>query len=170
MAIDHILKLYAETIRSPYLHYGFWDEPEIVNADSLSIDDIAKAQRRYIQHLTSFIPKDVRSILDVGCGVGGNAAYLQERGFDLDVLSPDTYQEEVIKEKFNGAMRFFKSKFENFETDRTYDLILESESACYIKIEPGFTSARKALRTRGYLLVADYFVYYRNERGSPHLK
>jgi len=170
MAIDHILKLYAETIRSPYLHYGFWDEPEIVNADSLSIDDIAKAQRRYIQHLTSFIPKDVRSILDVGCGVGGNAAYLQERGFDLDVLSPDTYQEEVIKEKFNGAMRFFKSKFENFETDRTYDLILESESACYIKIEPGFTSAKKALRTGGYLLVADYFVYYRNERGSPHLK
>ena len=119
MAIDHILKLYAETIRSPYLHYGFWDEPEIVNADSLSIDDIAKAQRRYIQHLTSFIPKDVRSILDVGCGVGGNAAYLQELGFDLDVLSPDTYQEEVIKEKFNGAMQFFKSKFENFETDRT---------------------------------------------------
>ena len=34
MAIDHVLKLYAETIRSPYLHYGFWDEPEKVNADS----------------------------------------------------------------------------------------------------------------------------------------
>jgi len=76
----------------------------------------------------------------------------------------------LIKEKFNGAMQFFKSKFENFETDRTYNLILESESACYIKIEPGFTSARKVLRTGGYLLVADYFVYYRNERGSPHLK
>ena len=170
MAIDHVLKLYAETIRSPYLHYGYWDEPEKVNVDSLSIDDIANAQGRYIEHLTSFIPEDARSILDVGCGVGGNAAYLQERGFDIDVLSPDPYQEKVIKKKFNGAMQFFKSKFENFETDRTYDLILESESACYIKIEPGFTSARKALRTRGYLLVADYFVYYRNERGSPHLK
>ena len=170
MAIDHILKLYAETIRSPYLHYGFWEEPKKVNVELLSIDDIAEAQRRYIQHLTSFIPDDVRSILDVGCGVGGNAAYLLERGFEIDVLSPDPYQEKVIKKKFNGAMQFFKSKFENFETDRTYDLILESESACYIKIEPGFTSARRALRTGGYLLVADYFVYYRNERGSPHLK
>ena len=170
MAIDHVLKLYAETIRSPYLHYGYWDNPEKVNADSLSIDDIANAQGRYIEHLTSFIPDDVQSILDVGCGVGGNAAYLQESGFDIDVLSPDPYQEKVIKKKFNGAMQFFKSKFENFETDRTYDLILESESACYIKIEPGFTSARRALRTGGYLLVADYFVYYRNERGSPHLK
>ena len=170
MAIDHVLKLYAETIRSPYLHYGYWDEPEKVNVDSLSIDDISNAQGRYIEHLTSFIPKDVQSILDVGCGVGGNAAYLQERGFDIDVLSPDPYQEKVIKKKFNGAMQFFKSKFENFKTYLTYDLILDIESACYIKIEPGFTSARRALRTGGYLLVADYFVYYRNERGSPHLK
>ena len=23
MAIDHVLKLYSETIQSPYLHYGF---------------------------------------------------------------------------------------------------------------------------------------------------
>ena len=170
MAIDHVLKLYAETIRSPFLHYGYWDEPKRVNVDSLSIDDIADAQGRYIEHLTSFIPEDVRSILDVGCGVGGNAAYLQDRGFDIDVLSPDSYQEEVIKEKFNGAMQFFKSKFENFETDRSYDLILESESACYIKIESGFTSARRALRTGGYLLVADYFVCHHDEKGSPHLK
>lgn len=170
MAIDHVLKLYAETIRSPYLHYGFWDEPEKVNVDLLSIGDIADAQGRYIEHLTSFIPEDVKSILDVGCGVGGNAEYLQERGFDIDVLSPDPYQEKVIKKKFNGAMQFFKSKFENFETDRTYDLILESESACYIKIEPGFTSARQALRTGGYMLVADYFVCYHHERSSIHLK
>ena len=170
MAIDHVLKLYAETIRSPYLHYGYWDNPEKVNADSLSIDDIANAQGRYIEHLTSFIPDDVQSILDVGCGVGGNAAYLQESGFDIDVLSPDSYQEEMIKEKFNGTLQFFKSKFEDFETDRTYDLILESESACYIKIEAGFISARRALRTGGYLLVADYFVCYRDEKGSPHLK
>ena len=48
MAIDHILKLYAETIRSPYLHYGFWEEPKKVNVELLSIDDIAEAQRRYL--------------------------------------------------------------------------------------------------------------------------
>ena len=86
MAIDHVLKLYAETIRSPYLHYGFWDEPEKVNVDLLSIGDIADAQGRYIEHLTSFIPENVKSILDVGCGVGGSAAYLRERGCDIDVL------------------------------------------------------------------------------------
>ena len=96
MAIDHVLKLYSETIQSPYLHYGFWDNPETINSNVLSIDDIVKAQGRYIEHLSSFIPEDVKKIIDVGCGVGGNAEYLKEKGFEIDVLSPDTYQEEFI--------------------------------------------------------------------------
>ena len=49
MAIDHVLKLYAETIRSPYLHYGYWDEPEKVNVDSLSIDkDLEKLIKAWL--------------------------------------------------------------------------------------------------------------------------
>ena len=110
MAIDHVLKLYSETIQSPYLHYGFWDNPETINSNVLSIDDIVKAQGRYIEHLSSFIPEDVKKIIDVGCGVGGNAEYLKEKGFEIDVLSPDTYQEEFINNKFNGDMRFYKTK------------------------------------------------------------
>ena len=36
MPIDHVLKLYSESIRSPYLHYGFWDNPEAVNTDEIT--------------------------------------------------------------------------------------------------------------------------------------
>ena len=169
MAIDHVLKLYSETIQSPYLHYGFWDNPSSLNTDLLSIEDIVLAQGRYIEHLASFIPENVNKIIDVGCGVGGNAAYLKEKGYEIEVLSPDVYQEEVIKEKFNGEMRFYKTKFEDFKSQNVYDLILESESACYIKINEGFSSAKKALRDGGYLLAADYFVY-NSDNQSPHLK
>ncbi len=169
MAIDHVLKLYSETIQSPYLHYGFWDNPGNINSDLLSIEDIVQAQGRYIEHLASFIPEDVNKIIDVGCGVGGNAAYLKEKGYEIEVLSPDVYQEQVIKEKFNGEMNFYKTKFEDFKSQNTYDLILESESACYIKINEGFASAKKALKDGGYLLAADYFVYNSDEK-SPHLK
>ena len=169
MAIDHVLKLYSETIQSPYLHYGFWDNPETINSNVLSIDDIVKAQGRYIEHLSSFIPEDVKKIIDVGCGVGGNAEYLKEKGFEIDVLSPDTYQEEFINNKFNGDMRFYKTKFEDFNSNTIYDLILESESACYIKIKEGFSVANKTLRDGGYILAADYFVYNSNSK-SPHLK
>ena len=126
MAIDHVLKLYSETIQSPYLHYGFWDNPETINSNVLSIDDIVKAQGRYIEHLSSFIPEDVKKVIDVGSGVGGNAEYLKEKGFEIDVLSPDTYQEEFINNKFNDDMRFYKTKFEDFNSNTIYDLILET--------------------------------------------
>ena len=169
MAIDHVLKLYSETVQSPYLHYGFWDNPERIDPDSLSIDDIVKAQGRYIEHLSSFIPEEVKTIIDVGCGVGGNAAYLQEKGFEIEVLSPDLYQEEIIDNKFNGEMRFYKTKFEDFKPNTTYDLILESESACYIKINEGLSTAYSVLKKGGYLLAADYFVYNSNDQ-SIHLK
>ena len=170
MSIDHVLKLYSETIQSSYLHYGFWDEPNSIDLDSVTLPEIKKAQERYIDHLASFIPEGVNSILDVGCGIGGNAAYLMDKGFQLETLSPDSYQQSVIDEKFNGDMKFHHCKFELFKPEKTYDLILESESACYIKISPGFDKARETLRDGGYLLASDYFVHFRDGTKNPHLK
>jgi len=170
MPIDHVLKLYSETIQSPYLHYGFWDQPESVDLDKVTLQGIKDAQNRYIEHLASYIPENVKSILDVGCGIGGNADYLQKKGYLVEALSPDEFQKSVIAEKFNGAMTFHHCKFEKFNPLDEYDLILESESACYIKIDTGFQKARKTLKSDGYLLVSDYFVYYRDETNSLHLK
>ena len=93
MPIDHVLKLYSESFRSPYLHYGFWDEPEKINADNLTLNDIVVAQERYIEHLASFIPDNVKTILDVGAGIGGNSSFLLSKGFSVEALSPDEYQE-----------------------------------------------------------------------------
>lgn len=170
MAIDHVLKLYAETIRSPYLHYGFWENPEAVNPEELSLADITTAQERYIEHLASFIPEDVRTILDVGCGIGGNARYLMNQGYEVEALSPDGYQETAIKKEFNGTLPFYRTKFEKFTPSKSYDLILESESPCYIKINEGFKQARESLRDGGYLLAADYFIHFRDDSRSPHLR
>jgi MPBQ/MSBQ methyltransferase len=170
MSIDHVLKLYSETIRSPFLHYGFWDEPKSVDLDSVNLQEIKDAQSRYIEHLSSFIPSNVKSILDVGCGIGGNADYLHNKGYHIETLSPDDFQRTVIDEKFKGEMKFHHCKFEKFDPQQKYDLILESESACYIKIDQGFEKARETLRDGGYLLASDYFVHHRDGTKNPHLK
>ncbi|MDC0480015.1 class I SAM-dependent methyltransferase [bacterium] len=170
MSIDHVLKLYSETIRSPFLHYGFWDEPKSVDLDSVNLQEIKDAQGRYIEHLSSFIPSNVKSILDVGCGIGGNADYLHNKGYHIETLSPDDFQRTVIDEKFKGEMKFHHCKFEKFDPQQKYDLILESESACYIKINQGFEKARETLRDGGYLLASDYFVHHRDGTKTPHLK
>ena len=170
MPIDHVLKLYSETIRSDYLHYGFWDEPNSVELESITLQEIKNAQDRYIEHLASFIPNEVNSILDVGCGIGGNAEYLINQGYVVETLSPDDFQKSTIAEKFNNQMTFHHCKFEKFQPEKQYDLILESESACYIKINKGFEKARETLRTGGYLLASDYFVHYRDDSKNPHLR
>ena len=113
---------------------------------------------------------DVKSILDVGCGIGGNADYLHNKGYHIETLSPDDFQRTVIDEKFKGEMKFHHCKFEKFDPQQKYDLILESESACYIKIDQGFEKARETLRDGGYLLASDYFVHHRDGTKNPHLK
>ena len=170
MPIDHVLKLYSESVRSPYLHYGFWDNPESVNASEFTLNEMVKAQGRYIEHLVSFIPEDVKTVLDVGAGIGGNSSYLLSKGYEVEALSPDEYQENVFAEKYNGEVKFHRSKFEDFKPEKKYDLVLESESACYIQIEPGWETARKTIRYGGYLLASDYFLHHNDGSGDWHIK
>jgi len=170
MPIDHVLKLYSESVRSPYLHYGFWDNPESVNASEFTLNEMVKAQGRYIEHLVSFIPEDVKTVLDVGAGIGGNSSYLLSKGYEVEALSPDEYQESVFAEKYNGEVKFHRSKFEDFKPEKKYDLVLESESACYIQIEPGWKTARKTIRDGGYLLASDYFLHHNDGSGDWHIK
>lgn len=170
MPIDNVLKLYSESVRSPYLHYGFWDNPESVNASEFTLNEMVKAQGRYIEHLVSFIPKDVKTVLDVGAGIGGNSSYLLSKGYEVEALSPDEYQETVFAEKYNGEVKFHRSKFEDFKPEKKYDLVLESESACYIQIEPGWETARKTIRDGGYLLASDYFLHHNDGSGDWHIK
>ncbi len=170
MPIDNVLKLYSESIRSPYLHYGFWDNPEAVDLENITLNEMVAAQGRYIEHLASFIPDDVKTILDVGAGIGGNSSYLLSKGYSVEALSPDEYQEGVFAEKYNGEVKFHRTKFEDFNPEKQYDLVLESESACYIQIEPGWQTARETIRDRGYLLASDYFLHHNDGSGDWHIK
>ena len=170
MPIDNVLKLYSETIQSSFLHYGFWDDPNAVEIKRITLRDIKDAQLRYIDHLSSFIPESVESIIDVGCGIGGNTEFLIQKGYSLETLSPDDFQKSIIKKKFDNKIPFHHCTFEKFDHQKKYDLILESESACYIKIDQGFKKARDILQDKGYLLVSDYFVHFQDSAKSPHLK
>jgi MPBQ/MSBQ methyltransferase len=147
------LKYLVRMTKSDYLHLGYWDPGE-----ELTMENLRRAQERYIDHLIGFIPRGVKTILDVGCGVGGNAIRLRKEGYEVEALSPDPSQKEMFIQKTKGDIPFYLTRFEDFETRTKYDLILMSESVQYIKVREGFEKCRRCLGEGGFLLAADYYL------------
>lgn len=143
------LRLMREVLELEHLHYGLWqDEP-------LDLAGLRLAQERYAEKLCDWVPEGVRTILDVGCGTGSMALRLRERGFDVEGLAPDPYLGEVFAER--TGLPFHLARFQEFEPEHRYDLILMSESAQYIWLDSLFPRVRR-VAPGGHLLLADYFV------------
>lgn len=150
--VDVMLKFFLDITGTDYLHFGIWEE-----GDPLDLEHVQAAQERYTNRLIEMIPEGVHSVLDVGCGVGGNAKRLAEKGFEVTALAPDPYQRQLFTERTGGRIPFILSRFEEYEPDRTFDLILMSESVQYQNLDESFPNAYRALRPGGYLLASDFY-------------
>jgi MPBQ/MSBQ methyltransferase len=148
------LNYYLELTNSPYLHYGYW-EPLPISDDDLTLARFRTAQEAYATKLFSFIPEGTKTVLDVGCGIGGNAACLKERGFTVEGLAPDPFQQQRFTQQTNGQIPFHLTKFEDFAQTHFYDLILFSESSQYMAADDLAQGAARQLNVGGYLLLAD---------------
>ncbi|MDX2228956.1 MAG: methyltransferase domain-containing protein [Leptolyngbyaceae cyanobacterium bins.349] len=150
------LEYYLGLTNSPYLHYGYWD-PLPASLDDLTPAHLRIAQQAYADRLLSFIPSGMKTVLDVGCGIGGNAAYLLSQGFSVEGLAPDAFQQERFLQQTHGQAPFHLSRFEDFETSKTYDLLLFSESSQYLSATDLAQRSAQFVQPDGYLIIADMF-------------
>lgn len=150
------LEYYLGLTNSPYLHYGYWD-PLPRSCDELTLAQLRIAQQVYTDRLLSFIPSTIQTILDVGCGIGGNAAYLMSHGFSIEGLAPDPFQQEQFLHRTHEKAQFHLTRFEDFNGTGTYDLLLFSESSQYMAATDIAYGSMRLLRPGGYLLIADMF-------------
>ncbi|HEX9893214.1 MAG TPA: class I SAM-dependent methyltransferase [Gemmatimonadales bacterium] len=134
------------------LHYGYWTDDLELTPQNLPL-----AQARYTDELMHDIPAGVRSVLDVGCGAGNTARKLLDRGLHVDCVSPNAYLTAEARKVLGGRARVFESKFEDLTLDRSYDLILFSESFLFMKAEPALAKAEAGLVPGGYILISDIF-------------
>jgi MPBQ/MSBQ methyltransferase len=148
------LNYYLGLTDSPYLHYGYW-ETLPVPAEELTIGRLRQAQQAYTVKLLEAIPKGTQTILDVGCGIGGNAAYLLDRAFAVEGLAPDPFQQQRFLKCTGDRAVFHLTKFEDFKATKSYDLILFSESSQYMSAVDIANGAAKILKAGGYVLLAD---------------
>jgi SAM-dependent methyltransferase len=134
------------------LHYGYWRDglkPEPRN--------LAPAQECYSEFLLDHIPVDARRVLDVGSGAGSIASKLINRGHDVDCVSPSSLLNAQARERLHRQARLFECKYEDFQTEDIYDVILFCESFQYVSMEQALSRAFAQLRTGGSLVICDFF-------------
>jgi SAM-dependent methyltransferase len=134
------------------LHYGYWPADLPREPQNLAI-----AQAAYTELLISHIPRDARSVLDVGCGAGNTARKLLERGYRVDCVSPNTFLTAVARQAVGDRATIFETKFQDLTTDRRYDVVLFSESLLFIPLDQAFAKALELLTPGGYVLITDIF-------------
>lgn len=151
---DIALKLAHKMFGLEHLHYGYFEKNNPAKLENLN-----KAQNAYVEKLVSMIPKNVKTILDVGCGTGGVAKQLVSKKYDVTCIAPDPYLIEKTLENTNGKVKTYTDLYENIQdfAPESFDLILMSESCQYIKPDPGWEQNKKVLKKGGYYLVADFF-------------
>jgi SAM-dependent methyltransferase len=134
------------------LHYGYWpDDLELTPAN------LPRAQACYTDFLLEQFPSGARRVLDVGCGAGNTAARLVQLGYEVDCISPNPTLNQVVRERLGDQVGLFEGRFEDFQTQARYDLILFSESLLFIHLRPGLERARELLAPGGHVLISDLF-------------
>lgn len=141
------------------LHFGYWP-----NNETPSVKNFSWAQNNHSDLILNNIPKNTKTILDVGCGSGNLALKLLNAGYDVDGVIPSKYLAKAVKEKLNGTGEVFISKFENVKLKKKYDLIIFSESFQYVNMELALKKINDSLAAGGYLLICDFFKLNINEK------
>jgi len=167
---DAQLKLYAQILPGDFLHYGYFDQPD-VPPERISLHDIQQAQLRYAHLILRQLENRDNEVLDVGCGTGGLINLLIQNGFKVTGLTPDRFQIQYISEKYPPA-QLIRAKFQNIDIDsyrKHFGTIINSESLQYIALDKAIAIVKQILKTDGRWIVADYFRTGQSMEKSGHL-
>lgn len=132
------------------LHYGYWPGLEVNAAN------VGAAQAAYTDKLFTLLPDGPLRILDIGGGAGETAKKLLALGHSVDIVIPSALLAERCRANAPAAT-IHEMIFEDFDTDRRFDLCLFSESFQYIPIDIALEKASRLLDAGGQIIIADNF-------------
>jgi cyclopropane fatty-acyl-phospholipid synthase-like methyltransferase len=144
---DLELTLYSKIFRNDMLHFGYFDDIEIV-PEFISIGQFEIAQKKYAEIIIEQIGNRDGFVLDVGCGMGGISYYLLGKGYRVEALTPNQGQSRYIN-RMNSALICHHCKFEDFSTEKKFGTVIHSESLQY-KVE-------KIILPDGKWIITDIF-------------
>lgn len=155
---DAQLKLYAQLLPKDFLHYGYFENPNIDPHD-ISINHLYRAQEDYALQIVNLISDFENPVLDIGCGMGGLIPLLQSKNKNVVALTPDKNQVKHVSKKY-APVPVLPCKFEEIEADSFighFGTLITSESLQYLKLNEALPIMKKILKHNGKWIACDYF-------------
>jgi len=155
---DAQLKLYAQLLPKDFLHYGYFEDPNIHPHD-ISINHLYQAQENYGWQIVNLVTDLQNPILDIGCGMGGLIALLQTKTSNIIALTPDKNQVKHVSEKYK-PVPVLSCKFEHMPANdyqNHFGTLITSESLQYLKLDEALPLMQKILMQHGKWIACDYF-------------
>ena len=165
---DLELFLYSKILKNNMLHYGYFENPDI-NPEDISLKQVEDAQENYANNIINQIKDQNNAILDVGCGMGGLAQMMHDKGLKVEVLTPNKNQIEFINHH-QPYLTSHNCRFEHYTGTSQFGTVINSESLQYIPLEDAFQILDRILLPGGRWIIVDYF--RNNDNGinkSSHL-
>lgn len=140
------------------LHYGLWTGLEV------TAGNLGAAQAAYTDRLFALMPGPTAPsagprplrILDIGGGAGETARKLTALGHRVDIVVPSAFLAGRCRETA-AAATVHETTFEDFESERRFDVCLFSESFQYIPLDIALGKAAALLAPGGEIVIADCF-------------
>lgn len=166
---DAQLALYARLFPAGFLHYGYFEDPD-VRPEALSLSDIEAAQARYAQLQIELAGDPRLPVLDIGCGMGGLTRMLVEHGFSPTALTPDRTQAAHFKATLPD-IPVIRTKFEDLPTEphrQKYGTLFTAESLQYLKLDRALPRLGEILHPGGRWIACDFFRISPDDHQAGH--
>ncbi len=150
------LRLYLnEFLKSKYdhLHWGYW--PALCESENIGL-----AQDNLYREIKSYFPNGLRSIIDVGGGIGGTAYLLLKDGYKALCIVPDKDLIKLGKIRFPGV-DFLRGTAECFKLKEKFDAAILIESYQYFTDHPrAISNIARNLASSSFMVFAEEFCTY----------
>ncbi|MBW2455759.1 MAG: methyltransferase domain-containing protein [Deltaproteobacteria bacterium] len=145
-----------------HVHWGYWDDDHPANGSMVSFAQAAERMCRRVCDAGQ--AADDQQILDVGCGLGGTVASLNDRfdrleltGLNIDQRQLDYAEQNVTARDDNRIAWVAGDACEMPFADESFDVVLAVECAFHFASrERFFREAERVLRPGGKLALCDF--------------